>query len=36
MPPYREAIARATGRRVHDIETLLVARWAGRGKPHSK
>ncbi|HEX7865179.1 MAG TPA: aspartate/glutamate racemase family protein [Variovorax sp.] len=28
MPPYREAIARATGRRVHDIETLLAARWA--------
>lgn len=27
MPPYREAVARATGRRVHDIETLLVARW---------
>lgn len=36
MPPYREAVARATGRRVHDIETLLVARWAGRGKRHSK
>lgn len=30
MPPYREAIARATGRRVHDIETLLAARWASR------
>ena len=29
MPPYRDAVARATGRRVHDIETLLVARWAG-------
>ncbi|MDM0055334.1 aspartate/glutamate racemase family protein [Variovorax fucosicus] len=28
MPPYREAIARATGRHVHDIETLLAARWA--------
>lgn len=27
MPPYRAAVARATGRRVHDIETLLVARW---------
>jgi hypothetical protein len=27
MPPYREAVAHATGRRVHDIETLLVARW---------
>ncbi|MGJ7491592.1 aspartate/glutamate racemase family protein [Variovorax sp. ZT4R33] len=30
MPPYRDAVARATGRRVHDIETLLVARWANR------
>lgn len=29
MPPYRDAIVRATGRCVHDIETLLVARWAG-------
>ena len=28
MPPYREAVARATRRRVHDIETLLLARWA--------
>lgn len=27
MPPYREAVARATGRRVHDIETLVLARW---------
>lgn len=27
MPPYRAAIAQATGRRVHDIETLLVAHW---------
>ncbi|CAN7675389.1 MULTISPECIES: aspartate/glutamate racemase family protein [unclassified Variovorax] len=27
MPPYREAVARATGRHVHDIETLVVARW---------
>lgn len=27
MPPYREAIAQATGRRVHDIETLVVAHW---------
>ncbi|MDP9606265.1 UNVERIFIED_ORG: hypothetical protein J2W38_006085 [Variovorax paradoxus] len=32
MPPYREAVARATGRRVHDIETLLVARWVEHGK----
>jgi hypothetical protein len=27
MPPYRDAVARATGRRVHDIETLVVSRW---------
>lgn len=27
MPPYRDAVAQATGRRVHDIETLVVARW---------
>jgi Asp/Glu/hydantoin racemase len=27
MPPYRDAIARATGRTVHDIVTLLVQRW---------
>jgi hypothetical protein len=27
MPPYRDAVAKATGRRVHDIETLVVARW---------
>ena len=27
MPPYRAAIARATGRAVHDIETLLLAEW---------
>ena len=30
MPPYRETIARATQRRVHDIETLVLARWATR------
>ncbi len=27
MPPYRAAVASATGRRVHDIETLIIARW---------
>ena len=27
MPPYRDAVAQATGRRVHDIETFLVAQW---------
>ena len=30
MPPYREAVVAATGRRVHDIETLLLARWRNR------
>jgi hypothetical protein len=29
MPPYRHAVARATGRSVHDIETLLIGAWAG-------
>lgn len=28
MPPYRDAVVQATGRRVHDIETFLVAQWA--------
>ena len=28
MPPYRQAVARATGRAVHDIETLLLNEWA--------
>ena len=27
MPPYRDAVVQATGRRVHDIETLVVAQW---------
>ena len=27
MPPYREAVARATGLPVHDIETLLLRTW---------
>ncbi|MEJ8814658.1 aspartate/glutamate racemase family protein [Variovorax ureilyticus] len=27
MPPYRRAVAAATGRNVVDIETLLIARW---------
>jgi hypothetical protein len=27
MPPYRDAVARATGRAVHDIETLLRSEW---------
>jgi hypothetical protein len=34
MPPYREAVARATGRAVHDIETLLRAHWAALAPPH--
>lgn len=29
MPPYRDAIEAATGRPVHDIVTLLQARWRG-------
>lgn len=33
MPPYRDAVAAATGRRVHDIETVLVQRWRDRGAP---
>ena len=28
MPPYRNAVARATGRPVHDLETLLLRTWA--------
>lgn len=27
MPPYRVAVERATGRPVHDIETLLIRSW---------
>ena len=27
MPPYREALAAATGREVHDIETLILQAW---------
>ena len=30
MPPYRDAVAQATGRPVHDIETLMVAQWTSR------
>ena len=28
MPPYRDAVARATGREVHDIVSLLATHWA--------
>ncbi len=31
MPPYRDAIEQATGRRVHDIETMLLAAWRSIG-----
>jgi len=31
MPPYRDAIEAATGRPVHDIITLLQARWQALG-----
>lgn len=27
MPPYRDAVAQATGRPVHDLETLLLTAW---------
>jgi hypothetical protein len=30
MPPYRDAVARATGRIVVDIETLLIDTWRTR------
>ncbi|MET3515137.1 hypothetical protein ABIC63_002920 [Pseudacidovorax sp. 1753] len=30
MPPYRQAVAEATGREVQDIETMLVAAWRER------
>jgi len=33
MPPYRKAVAQATGRRVHDIETLIVNAWPLRAAP---
>ena len=33
MPPYRQAVAQATGRAVHDIETLLIEQWAAWRKP---
>jgi uncharacterized protein YlxP (DUF503 family) len=33
MPPYRQAVALATGRAVHDIETLLISEWAAWRKP---
>lgn len=32
MPPYREAVRRAVGRPVHDMETLLLRRWRERGQ----
>jgi hypothetical protein len=31
MPPHRDAVVRATGRRVHDIETLVVETWRRQG-----
>ena len=27
MPPYRAAVANATSRKVHDLETLLISEW---------
>lgn len=35
MPPYARAVAAATGRPVHDITTLLAARWRTL-QPHRK
>lgn len=32
MPPYRAAVEQATGRPVHDIETLLIRSWRVRHK----
>jgi hypothetical protein len=32
MPPYRDAVARACGRPVHDTMTLVHARWAALGR----
>ena len=32
MPPYREAVAKATGRTVHEIETLLKTAWRKRSE----
>lgn len=29
MPPYRDAVARSTGRRVYDLETMLLDAWHG-------
>jgi hypothetical protein len=36
MPPYRDAVLRATGRRVHDIETWLVAQWSMLSAPSAR
>jgi hypothetical protein len=33
MPPYREALAAATGREVHDIETLILEAWRTQQHP---
>jgi len=30
MPPYRAAVARASGRPVHDLETWLLETWSGQ------
>lgn len=35
MPPYRTAVATATGRPVHDLETLLLAEWHQLQNPQS-
>jgi hypothetical protein len=33
MPPYRAAVANATGRKVHDLETLLIGEWGTCAAP---
>lgn len=35
MPPYREAVEQATGRPVHDLETILLAAWRRRCRASS-
>ncbi|BEP64929.1 aspartate/glutamate racemase family protein (plasmid) [Variovorax sp. V213] len=37
MPPYRESVAAAVGRQVHDIETLILEAWyAGNAAQHPR
>lgn len=36
MPPYRQAVEQATGRPVHDLETLLLAAWGRVGSSSTR